>query len=48
MNSLRTKFLSLGLALVMALTATGCSSRTPASVGHIGSVEIPAGIYLLA
>ena len=48
MNSLRTKFLSLGLALVMALTATGCAIRTPATVGHIGSVEIPAGIYLLA
>lgn len=48
MNSLRTKFLSLGLALVMALTATGCVIRTPATVGHIGSVEIPAGIYLLA
>ena len=48
MNSLRTKFLSLGLALVMALAATGCAIRTPATVGHIGSVEIPAGIYLLA
>ena len=48
MNSLRTKFLNLGLALVMALTATGCAIRTPATVGHIGSVEIPAGIYLLA
>ena len=43
MNSLRTKFLSLGLALVMALAATGCAIRTPATVGHIGSVEIPAG-----
>ena len=32
----------------MALTATGCAIRTPATVGHIGSVEIPAGIYLLA
>ena len=48
MNSLRTTFLSLGLALVMALAATGCAIRTPATVGHIGSVEIPAGIYLLA
>ena len=48
MNSLRAKFLSLGLALVMALSASGCALTTPASVGSIGGVEIPAGIYLLA
>lgn len=48
MKSLRAKFLSLGMALVLALSASGCAITTPAVVGSIGGVEIPAGIYLLA
>ena len=32
----------------MLLALAGCNLSTPASVGSIGGVEIPAGIYLLA
>ena len=32
----------------MLLGVTGCTITTPSSVGSIGGVEIPAGIYLLA
>ena len=48
MKSLHARFLSLGLALAMLLGVTGCTISTPATVGSIGGVEIPAGIYLLA
>lgn len=48
MHSLKTKFISLGLAAAMALGFAGCAVSTPATVGTIGGVEIPAGIYLLA
>lgn len=48
MHSLKMKFLSLGLAVGMTLSFAGCAMSTPASVGSIGEVEIPAGIYLLA
>ncbi len=48
MKSLHARFLSLGLALAMLLGVTGCTISTPATVGTIGGVEIPAGIYLLA
>ncbi len=40
MKSLRAKFLSLGMALVLALSASGCAITTPAVVGSIGGVEI--------
>ena len=48
MHSLKMKFLSLGLAVGMTLSFAGCAMSAPASVGSIGEVEIPAGIYLLA
>lgn len=48
MKSLRAKFLSLGMAMLLLLAASGCTITTPSSVGGIGDVEIPAGIYLLA
>lgn len=47
MHSLKTKFISLGLAAMMALGFAGCAMSTPATVGTIGGVEIPAGVYLL-
>ena len=42
------KFAGLGMAMAMLLGATGCNIVTPATVGSIGGVEIPAGIYLLS
>ena len=48
MKSLRAKFLSLGMAMLLLLAASGCTITTPSSVGSIGDVEIPVGIYLLA
>lgn len=48
MRSIKTKLFSLGLAASMLLALAGCNLSTPASVGSIGGVEIPAGIYLLA
>lgn len=48
MKSLRAKFLSLGMAMLLLLAASGCTITTPSSVGSIGDMEIPAGIYLLA
>ena len=48
MKSLRAKFLSLGMAMLLLLATSGCTITTPSSVGSIGDVEIPAGIYLLA
>ena len=45
---MKQKFISLGLALAMLLGVAGCNVTTPAAVGSIGGVEIPAGIYLLA
>ena len=35
-------------ASALLLGVTGCAMSTPASVGSIGGVDIPAGIYLLA
>ena len=45
---MKQKFISLGLALAMLLGVAGCNITTPATVGTIGGVEIPAGIYLVA
>lgn len=48
MRSIKTKLFSLGLAASMLLALAGCNLSTPSSVGSIGGVEIPAGVYLLA
>ena len=48
MRSIKTKLFSLGMAAAMLLTLGGCAMSTPANVGSIGGVEIPAGVYLLA
>lgn len=48
MRSIKTKLFSLALAACMVLALAGCSMSTPSTVGTIGGVEIPAGIYLLA
>jgi hypothetical protein len=47
MKVLKQRFVSLGLALALLLSVTGCAVKTPATVGTIGGVDIPAGIYLL-
>jgi len=47
MRSLKTKFASLGLAFLMLGALAGCAMSAPATVGTIGGVEIPAGVYLL-
>lgn len=44
---MKTKLISLGLAAALALSLAGCNMATPASVGTIGDVDIPAGLYLL-
>lgn len=48
MRSIKTKLCSLGMAAAMLLALAGCNLSTPSSVGTIGGVEIPAGVYLLA
>ena len=48
MRSIKTKLFSLGVAVAMLLALGGCAMSTPANVGSIGGVEIPAGVYLLA
>lgn len=48
MRSIKTKLFGLGMAAVMLLSLAGCNLSTPASVGSIGDVDIPAGVYLLA
>lgn len=45
---MKQKFISLGLALALLLSASGCAMSAPASVGSIGGVAIPAGVYLLS
>ena len=42
---MKQKFISLALAVMLLLGVTGCAMSTPASVGSIGGVDIPAGIY---
>lgn len=44
---MKQKFISLALAVMLLLGVTGCAMSTPASVGSVGGVDIPAGIYLL-
>lgn len=48
MRSIKTKLFGLGVAAAMLLSLAGCNLSTPASVGSIGDVDIPAGVYLLA
>ena len=48
MRSIKTKLCSLGMAAAMLLALAGCNLSTPSSVGTIGGVDIPAGVYLLA
>ena len=48
MRSIKTKLFSLAMAVSMVLALAGCAMSTPATVGTIGGVEIPAGVYLLA
>lgn len=45
---MKKQFISLALAVMMLLGVTGCAMSTPSTVGTIGGVEIPAGVYLLA
>ena len=48
MHSLKMKFFSLAAAGALCVSLAGCNLSTPATVGTIGGVEIPAGVYLLA
>lgn len=48
MRSIKTKLFSLALAACMVLALAGCAVSTPSTVGSIGGIEIPAGVYLLA
>lgn len=48
MRSIKTKLFGLGMAAAMLLSLAGCNLTTPSSVGTIGGVDIPAGVYLLA
>ena len=48
MHSIKTKLFALAMAVSMLLGLAGCALSTPADVGTIGDVKIPAGVYLLA
>lgn len=48
MRSIKTKLFSLATAAAMLFSLAGCNLSTPSSVGSIGGVDIPAGVYLLA
>ena len=45
---LKLRALAAVLALALALTAAGCHTSTPDTVGTVGGVEISSGLYLLA
>ncbi len=45
---MKQKLLAVFAAFALCLTLAGCHVSTPASVGYIGDVEIPAGIYLIS
>ena len=47
MHSIKAKLFSLAMAGGMLLALVGCNMSTPSTVGSIGGVEIPAGVYLL-
>lgn len=42
------KTAALAVAALLSVSLFGCTLKTPATVGSIGGVEIPAGVYLLA
>ena len=44
---MKKKILAAAAAFALALNLVGCTMTTPATVGTIGDVEIPAGLYLL-
>ena len=45
---MKKKLIALVCALALAVGLVGCSLSTPDSVGPIGEVDIPSGLYLLA
>ena len=45
---MKKKLIALACALALAVGLVGCSLSTPDSVGTIGDVDIPSGLYLLA
>ena len=45
---MKKKLIALVFALALAVGLVGCSLSTPDSVGTIGGVDIPSGLYLLA
>ena len=45
---MKKKLIALVCALALAVGLVGCSLSTPDSVGTIGDVDIPSGLYLLA
>ncbi len=45
---MKQKLLAVFAAFALCLNLAGCHISTPASVGYIGDVEIPAGIYLIS
>ena len=45
---MKKKLIALVCALALAVGLVGCSLSTPDSVGTIGEVDIPSGLYLLA
>ena len=47
MRSIKTKVFSLAMAGGMLLALAGCNMSAPSTVGTIGGVEIPSGLYLL-
>jgi len=48
MRSIKTKLCRLAMAVSRVRSLAGCAMSTPSTVGSIGGVDIPAGIYLLA
>ena len=44
---MKKKLIALVCALALAVGLVGCSLSTPDSVGTIGDVDIPSGLYLL-
>lgn len=41
------KIAAFGTAALLSVSLFGCTLKTPSTVGSIGGVEIPAGLYLL-
>ena len=45
---MKKRIAALAACLALALTACGQQKEAPATVGTIGSVDIPGGVYQLA